>query len=497
MGLQLVLWGAMLGSVLTGYGSSVISNTLGQPSWYKQMGLAPQSQKTTDIVGAANGLFYAGGFFGTLFTYYFSERWGRLTGLKVAAVWAVLGNALQAGSMNIPMYLVSRLLSGFAAGQTTAAMMPYYSEISLPQDRGRISGLHALMIENGAAVAAWIGVGCYFSKAGTFGWRFPISLAVLNALVLLAVTFYLPESPRWLIRQGRFDEAYAILNTLHRKPNTDDDTVDREFQQMKLQTESDNAEVRKHGRWQLFTDAPYRKRFAIGFGLVGFVQSCGILVIFNYGTILFTKLGLSATETLIALAGWITFTGVCIWLGNITVDRFGRRPSLMTGFIMQSVFLAVFTACLRYYLIHQTKSLAAAAILFVYLSAAPFGAFLDNCQFTVVAEIFPNHLRSLACSCCIGALYLMQTLWLNVAPTAIEEIEWKFYLIFVITSACGAVYVYFFIPETKQLPLEELDAVFGQSVVVRLGAITTDSGKSGEASLYTHAEVATETKQHV
>lgn len=210
----------MLGSLLTGYASSVISNTLGQPSWFAQMGLAGDDQQTTDIISAANGLFYAGGFFGTLFTYYVSERWGRLMGLKVAAAWAILGGALQAGAMNIPMvssngnlplnfpiwrenglltrvikYLVSRLISGFSAGQTTAAMMPYYSEVSLPNNRGKNSGLHALMIENGATVAAWIGVGCYFYPTGTFAWRFPISLSVLLAILLFVVAFFRKPPP--------------------------------------------------------------------------------------------------------------------------------------------------------------------------------------------------------------------------------------------------------------------------------------------------------------
>lgn len=93
----------MLGSLLTGIASAVISNTLGQPSWFAQMGLSGTDQRTTDIISAANGLFYAGGFFGTLFTYYFSEKWGRLMGFKVAAGWAVLGGVLQTASMNVPM----------------------------------------------------------------------------------------------------------------------------------------------------------------------------------------------------------------------------------------------------------------------------------------------------------------------------------------------------------------------------------------------------------
>ncbi|KAH0841219.1 putative MFS sugar transporter [Fonsecaea pedrosoi] len=477
-----VLIGAMTGSLLTGYAQALLSNQLGQAEFYVTMKLDPSSQHGTDMISVFGGIFFAGGFIGTLFTAWTSEVWGRLRGFQIAAFSHVVGAVIQTASMNQAMFTVSRFLCGFATGQTSAAMVAYYSEISLPKTRGLNTGLHALLIELGAVAASWIGVGCFYSTIGTFGWRFPVSLSVLIGLIFLVVSFFLPESPRWLVRYGKLDEAYIILQNLHRAATSHDETIAaREFEQIKLQSEADAVEVAKHGRWKaLFVQAAYRKRLLIGFGVVCFTQSCGFLVIYNYGVMLYSSLGLSTAEALMSTSGWISWTGVCILIGNVTVDRMGRRLSLIIGFIGLAISLAIFTACLKYFLDTQDNKYAVPAVTFLYITALPFGACLDNNQFTVVSEIFPNHLRTLASCLCISGLYLMQTLWLNVAPTAMNTISWKFYLVFIILSFCGAIHVYFFLPETKNVPLEELDALFGHEIAIRLEDVHLESPQQVE-----------------
>jgi hypothetical protein len=78
-----------------------------------------------------------------------------------------------------------------------------------------------------------------------------------------------------------------------------------------------------------------------------------------------------------------------------------------------------------------------------------FGSSLTNNQFTVVNELFPNHLRSQASAISISALYLIQVLWLNVGPLALERVSWRFYIVFIVLAACGAIFVYFFVPNVS------------------------------------------------
>ena len=94
-----------------------------------------------------------------------------------------------------------------------------------------------------------------------------------------------------------------------------------------------------------------------------------------------------------------------------------------------------------------------------------FGSCIDVNQFTIASELFPSHLRSQGSSIAISALFLVDTLWLDLASTAMATIGWKYYLVFVFLGIVHGVFFYFFLPETSGLALEEIDALFGKEAV--------------------------------
>ncbi|KAJ9638583.1 hypothetical protein H2204_004354 [Knufia peltigerae] len=400
---------AAFGSLFGGYGLSVIVATLGQPTWYSSLNIDPTSSHATAIIGAANGVFFAGGFFGCLVSAYAVEKLGRLNGLRLAAVIGIIGAAIQTGAVNQGMYLAARVITGLSVGQVIVAMPTYYAEVAPPHSRGLMAGAHGSFINAGYALAAWIGLH-------------------------------------------------------HDKHDPEDHFAHRELGLIRKQLEADRVALLTDGKWQLFTKQTYRKRFILALMLLVGGQNVGVLVINNYNTLLYQSLGLSNSEALIVGAGYNTWAMIANFAGAMFSDRLGRRKALLAGYTANVAMFTVATALIAKYSETNSKSYAAAALTFLFLYVTAYGSAIDVNQFTVASEIFPSHLRSMGTGLAMSGLFLADTLWLELASTAMATIGWKYYLIFLCLGVVHTIYLYFRLPETSGLALEEIDALFGKAV---------------------------------
>ncbi|OQV02316.1 hypothetical protein CLAIMM_07534 [Cladophialophora immunda] len=456
---------AATGSLFGGFSLAVITTTLGQPTFYESLSLvadttAPGYSYTNTIIGAVNGVFFAGGVFGTLLSGWTADKFGRRNGFRIASVLGVIGAAIQAGSVNVPMYLVARVITGLAAGNTLAAMPTYYAEVSPPHSRGLMTGAHGSFVNFGYFLAGWIGFGCYHAPRTTFSWRFPNAILGLLGLILMAGTFFIPESPRWLLQRGRHDEAYMTLCKLHHDPNNaEDHFARREMALIERQQAADAAALAEDGKWQLFTAKTYRKRLILGFLIMAGGQNNGTLVINNYTVLLYKSLGLSDEISLMLSALYNTLAAIANFVGAFYSDKMGRRKALLLGFTINMSMFIIATGLIGKYSADPSESIAAAAVVFLYLYVIAYGGLIDVNQFTAVTEIFPSHLRSQATSYAVSAIFLMDVLWLELSPTAQATIGWKYYL-------------------ANGLPLEEIDALFGKKVAAHL----TDSNLEEQGS---------------
>ena len=141
-----------LGGFTYGFGFSSFVTSEGQPGFYSDFNLDPTSTYTANILDAVNALFTAGAAFGSIAQSFVADRYGRKIGFAVAGFCALIGGALVAGSVNVPMLIVVRLLQGFGLGMVICLVPLYLSEVAPPHNRGLLAGLTVLSFGTGYLV---------------------------------------------------------------------------------------------------------------------------------------------------------------------------------------------------------------------------------------------------------------------------------------------------------------------------------------------------------
>ncbi|KAF2236985.1 MFS general substrate transporter [Viridothelium virens] len=318
------------------------------------------------------------------------------------------------------MFIVSRFIAGFGIGMLITAIPMYQSEVSTPESRGFMTCMHGIMFAVGYSLSAWIGFACYFSsQKSSFGWRFPIAFQCAPALLLLAGSPILPFSPRWLLQQDRPEEAYAVLRRLHvSKEDPDGKEASREFYQMRKQLELDRRIKEKTGAFDVFMTPANRKRALCAFMLMFGFEFTGILVITNYGVLLYEQLGLSGYMPLLLSAIYVTITFPGNVFTALYVDKIGRRKIILVG-LAGCIICNIFECALQAnFLGNKKKSGLDAAVFFIFFFVVFWSSCLDATQYLYVSEIFPTHIRSQGSAVGLIGLYCGSIVVLVAGPIA-------------------------------------------------------------------------------
>ncbi|KAH8901430.1 general substrate transporter [Thozetella sp. PMI_491] len=485
---QIVL--ALCFSSLTyGYAFSIISTTLGQPGFYSYFDLSPDSTSpeydyTNRIIGAMNGLFSVGAFMGCWTMGWLCDALGRRKSLLAASTIALIGTALQAGSVHIAMFLVARWLSGHGAGCLVTLVPIMQSEIAPPSTRGFLVGQHGFVLVMGYAIAGWIGYGCYYSENSSFQWRFPLSVGCLWPLISLFLFPWIPESPRWLLMHERKEEAWQIIAKMNSRIDDPDEAFAREeFYQMTQQVEADRKLLESESFWTLFTKPSYRKRMLCGFLAFFSNESSGILVIYNYSVLIYQGLGMGGNVPLLISAIYTTIGAFGNFVNSLLADWIGRKALFITGLTGCLVALIFETALDAQYATSDNKAGLRAAIFFLFVHLTFYACCIDANCFIYCAEIFPTHIRPRGMAWSAGWLFLTTIPYLEAAPTAFAEVGWKYYVTFIVLTAVNIPIIYFLFPETKGLSLEEIGERFNDDVVVHITHITDEERAKLDAAI--------------
>jgi SP family xylose:H+ symportor-like MFS transporter len=434
---------AALGGLLFGYDTAVVAGAIGFLRNHfdlnaAQTGFAASSALLGCILGAAMA--------GTL-----SDRFGRKRMLilsavffTVSAIWAAIPNTLTE-------FNIARIIGGLGVGMASMLSPLYIAEIAPPGIRGKLISFNQFAIVSGILlvyfVNYWIaGMGDEAWNTAT-GWRWMFGSETIPALLFMFSLLAIPESPRWLIKQGKDDAAATTLTKL-----SDPDAAARDMHDIKNAIAHEGSSLRDLLRPGM------RRALVIGLALAILQQTTGINVFLYYAPEIFKSLGSGTNtallQTVIIGAFNVVFTVVAIR----TVDRLGRKPLLMIGSGgMASALIGLGWAA-------YTGTTAVWTLVFILGYVACFALSMGPVVWVVLAEIFPTRLRGRAMA--IATLLLWTTNYivsqtfpmLDADPWLLGLFHHAFsFWLFAFFCLITIIVVWRFLPETKGRTLEEIE----------------------------------------
>ncbi|KAJ5664774.1 uncharacterized protein N7477_007222 [Penicillium maclennaniae] len=472
-----------LSSAAYGYAGSVIATTLTQPSFVAHFKLdtAPNAEA---ITGAMNALFYTGGVFGSFFAGWSSNQFGRKFSAGFGNALLIFSGALMTASVNPTMFIAFRFFSGFGAMVILSSVPIWVAELAPPRLRGLLTDIHAVMMMVGYTVACYVGLGFYF-VSGDNQWRGPIALQMALPVIILCGLYWLPESPRYLLSKDRTEEARKIIMRMHSSPDDpEQEFARREFFQMKKQIRLDAEFATSY--WTLFKKSSMRKRLAMTVFLEFALMSSGVLVILNYGSIIWKSLGFDTVQILNFQCGFQLAGFVFNVVAMTFVDRVRRNWLIAGGLLGCAALVGTLTALQSFYLGTDNRPGLSACVAIIFLFQATFSLFLDGPTYFYIAEIWPSHVRSQGFAIAMAVLSATNLMWLQATPSAMSSISWRWYLVFTCIPGVAGVVVMFWFKDTKNKPLEEIAAIFGDEDMVavyqrELNVDTLDEGDGNDS----------------
>ncbi|KAF6811763.1 MFS myo-inositol transporter [Colletotrichum sojae] len=352
--------------------------------------------------------------------------------------------------------LLARFGLGLAVGAKSSTT-PVYSAESTPKAiRGALTMMWQMWTAFGIALGLMVSVA--FRNTDFLGentqWRWMLGSTSIPPLVVMLQVYFCPESPRWYMEKGRYQDAFRSVLRLRNHPIQATRDMYHAHKMLEVETAA-----RSGRNWKEFFTVRRNRRAATFAYFVMFMQQfCGINVVMYYSTAIFEDGGFSRPDALLTSMGM----GLVNWLFALpafyTIDTFGRRNLLLVTFPLMAASL-VFTG-FSFYIPEGTGRLACIATG-IYIFAAVYSPGAGPVPFTYSAEAFPLHIRDIgmasATAVTWGFNFIISFSWPSMRTSFGATGAFLWYACW---NVVGFVVAYFFLPETKNLTLEELDAVF-------------------------------------
>lgn len=437
---------ASLGGLLSGYDTGVISGAL---LFINETWLLPDTLQgflvSSVLIGAVIGAATNG---------VLADIFGRKKIIMTTAVIFIIGSIMCAFAPNVYVLIISRIFVGFAVGIVNFVVPLYLSEISPKNLRGTLVSLYQWAITSGILFSYFINAA--FAQA-VYNWRWMLFAGVLPGLILFVGMCLMSDTPRWLVSKNKDNEAKAVFKKI--EPDVDSD---KEIQDIKTTLNSEGQDKKfKFKKWMIMP-------FVVGVGIM-FAQICtGINTIIYYAPTIFKTAGFDSNLTAIyATTGIGVVNFVMTIVAVFFTDRLGRKPLLYFGLIgvMLSLF-ALGTSFAFAGVLGSSLKWVAVGSLVTYIIC--FAMSLGPIGWILVSEVFPLKIRGVAMSICTVSNFAFNFFVVGSFPILLHRIggAWTFWMFGFVSLLC-IIFVYFFVPETKGISLEQIESNWRKGVAPR------------------------------
>ena len=437
---------AALCGLLFGLDIGVIAGAL--PFLSKDLNISNHAQEwvvSSMMFGAAIGALGAG---------WLSSHLGRKKSMLAGATLFVIGSLWSAFSPSVESLIGARVILGLAVGIASYTAPLYLAEIAPERVRGSMISMYQLMLTTGILVAYLSDTALSYSGS----WRWMLGVIAFPALILFVGVLFLPNSPRWLAAHGRFNEAQRVLARLR----SSDEQAKQELDEIR-----ESLQVKQHG-WSLFkSNSNFRRAVWLGILLQVMQQFTGMNVVMYYAPKIFSIAGFSNTHEQMwgtVIVGAVNMLSTLIAVG--LVDRWGRKPMLVTSFLIMTVGMGVLGTLLHVGVETPFRQYFAIAMLLMFIVGFAMAAGpviwllcseiqpLKGRDFGITASTTTNWVANMV----VGATFLTLLDTLGNAPT------------FWLYAALNVVFILitiWLVPETRHVTLEHIERNLMQGKALR------------------------------
>ncbi|PWN32687.1 general substrate transporter [Meira miltonrushii] len=485
---------ASLGGLVYGYNQGMFGQVLSMHAFSKASGTDGITNAT--LGGLVTAILELGAWIGVLANGYFADKLGRKLSVIGSCLIFGVGVAVQACTRdgNYHYILAGRFVTGIGVGGISILVPLYNAELAPPEIRGALVALQQVAITFGIMISYWLTYGTNFiggtgDTQSNAAWLLPITLQLVPAFILAVGMLFMPQSPRWLMDHDREEECLEVLSSIRRKEKQNP-LIQLEFLELKaqklferrlslhdypdLQDDSFKSKFKLQVAQyaSLVSNPSNRKRTFVAIGIMVGQQWSGINFVLYYAPFIFKSLNLAGNATSLLASGVVGVVQFLATLPSVVyLDKWGRRPMFMLAAILMSLTLFSIAGIIaqfkpRWDADIRTPATNAAgwgAAVMVWLFAIFFSISLGGGPWVLVSEVFPLGLRAKGIS--VGA----SSNWLNnfavaiATPKFVQVAPWGAYIFLGGCSVILALWVYFYVPETRGRSLEELDEVFADN----------------------------------